>query len=152
MVGWGGVGGQSLPPQNLPFGDVEYFKLIIFTKEKPQEKSLTFPSMPKRILKDGLLRKRAIMLDNCSLTRTTCVRRGGTQRGPFDPSPVCVPGLNMSQQTLIYQHLLFCLRGIESLNHPISFKVPNASGTVLIDICNQLVIFSGKSVSCELGY
>lgn len=34
---------QSLPVQIVPFGGVDYVKLVIFQKQKIQEKPLTFP-------------------------------------------------------------------------------------------------------------
>lgn len=56
-------------------------------------------------------------MGNYSLIQTKCTRRGGTQPGLCNQSPLCSPLLKKIQQTLIYQTFAF-LSLCELPSHP----------------------------------
>lgn len=60
-----------MPRQNTLFGDIDYFKLVIFKKQKTQEKPLTFALIAQKSLGRGTASgKEPAIVDNYSLIRT----------------------------------------------------------------------------------
>lgn len=56
---------RNLPPQNIPLGPKDCFRLIIFKKEKAQKKLFTCPlTVQKNLDREPLPVKRAIIRDN----------------------------------------------------------------------------------------
>ena len=60
-LGMNSEGKQNLLPQNMPLGDIDYFKLIIFKKQKAQKEPLNFPFYIKGIqIKKSLVKGKEV--------------------------------------------------------------------------------------------
>ena len=117
------VGEQNLPPQNMSLWHEDYFKLVVFEKQKAQEELYL---CPLNCLKGGLSQEESYHQNQLQWIWARCGRRGWEGRGTL--SKACLIKffsvshcLSISWQTFVYQTFVFphC-----PVNLSLPFEVP----------------------------
>lgn len=122
-------GKQNLPPQNMSFEDTDYFKLVIFKKQKTQKKLLTHSLyMPKKIQMTKIYFRTGTLTYSPQHIRIKCRRQAGSTQYLFLRFPSVSHCSGWSNNNLFI--MFFALSHLP-VNAYFYFEVPDSCFTFL---------------------